>query len=79
MLSATEERRPPRNRLLANHLDEDEQAAELGVTTRTLRSWRQRGYGPPFIKVGRAVFYEVSASIAWLKQLQAGSVSRRSA
>jgi hypothetical protein len=31
-------------KLLDGYLNEDEQAAELGVVKRTLRSWRQKGF-----------------------------------
>lgn len=57
----------PKGKVLDGFLTEDEQAAALGVVTRTLRSWRQRGEGPPFTKVGRRVFYPIDGSAAWLR------------
>jgi hypothetical protein len=54
-------------RLLDGYLNEDEQAAELGVVKRTLRSWRQRGEGGPYVKIGKQVFYPIAGTAAWLK------------
>jgi len=66
-LSADGEAHAPRRRLLGdNYLDEQEEAQELGVTVRTLRHWRARGEGPPYIKIGRSVYYPVTASLVWL-------------
>jgi len=58
---------PRKGKVLDGYLNEDEQAAALGVVTRTLRIWRQRGKGPSFVKVGRRVFYPIAGSAAWLK------------
>jgi hypothetical protein len=58
---------PPMGGLLDGYLNEDEEASALGVVTRTLRSWRQRGEGPPYVKVGRQVFYPIDDGTAWLK------------
>jgi hypothetical protein len=58
---------PRKGKVLADYLTEDEQAAALGLTVRTLRSWRQRGEGPPFVKVGKRVFYPIAGNAAWLK------------
>jgi DNA-binding transcriptional MerR regulator len=47
------------------------QAAEiLGVNPRTLEGWRQRGEGPPFVKYGGRVVYEIA-------DLEAFKVARR--
>lgn len=35
-----------------NLLNDNEAAIKLGVSPATLRSWRCRGIGPPFIKLG---------------------------
>ena len=32
-------------------------AARLGVKPATLRAWRQRGQGPAFVRLGRAIRY----------------------
>jgi predicted DNA-binding transcriptional regulator AlpA len=42
-------------------------AGSLGcVSHRTLERWRQRGYGPPWVKIGRAVRYRWSDVEEWL-------------
>ena len=38
----------------------------LGVSTGTLRSWRERGDGPAYLKVGKLVKYEKVDLGAWL-------------
>jgi hypothetical protein len=38
-------------------LSEAEAGAFLGVSPHSLRDWRSRGVGPPFIKAGRRVVY----------------------
>ena len=58
---------PQSGRLLDGYLNEEEEASAFGVVTRTLRSWRQRGEGPPYVKVGRQVFYPIDGGTTWLK------------
>jgi hypothetical protein len=52
-------------------LTEQEAAEILGVSVRTLKSWRygERRWvqGPPYSKVGRGVRYQSEALRAWLK------------
>lgn len=43
-----------------------EAAAALGVTTRTLDTWRSEGRGPDFIKAGGRVLYRESDLADWL-------------
>ncbi len=38
-------------------LDERAAAERLGVKPSTLRAWRQRGQGPAFVRLGRAIRY----------------------
>ncbi len=45
--------RPPEKRTLTDV----EVAARLGVSRFTVRSWRLKGVGPRFLKMGRAVRY----------------------
>lgn len=47
-------------------LTTDELAARLQVPTKTIRSWRRRGYGPRGIRVGRHVRYTPGAVSDWL-------------
>ena len=35
------------------------------VTRGTLRNWRAKGRGPPFLKAGRAVLYPRHRLLAW--------------
>ncbi len=50
------------------YIPEAEIAAELNVSPRTLRKWRAQGKGPPFIKIGRNVFYRDASRDAWLRR-----------
>ena len=52
------------------YISSKELAKKIGVTTRTLSTWRSTGkYGLPFIKVnGRKVLYRVEDVEAWLEQ-----------
>lgn len=48
-------------------LSEQEVAAWLGVSVRTLRRWRlEHGYGPPIVRVGRFVRYRRGDVEAWI-------------
>jgi predicted DNA-binding transcriptional regulator AlpA len=38
----------------------------LGLSTRTLQSWRLRRAGPLFVQAGRAVRYRRSDLVAWI-------------
>jgi predicted site-specific integrase-resolvase len=38
-------------------LTETEAARRLGLKVATLRAWRHRGVGPPFVRLGRAIRY----------------------
>jgi hypothetical protein len=45
------------------------QAAEmLGTTTGTLKSWRSRGLGPTWVKLGAAVRYDVEELLDFIKK-----------
>jgi hypothetical protein len=57
-------------RLLADYLSEKRFAREIGHTVRAVRSWRSQRRGPPFTKIGKAVFYKISAVEVWLKTLE---------
>jgi hypothetical protein len=60
-------RGPP---LLAEHLAERDAAKELRLTLRTLRSWRQKGIGPSYSKIGRKVFYSRAKLLSWIERLE---------
>jgi hypothetical protein len=47
------------------YVSEDEVAQRFQISPRTLRAWRQRGVGPPFVWVGRLVRYEATRLQEW--------------
>jgi hypothetical protein len=47
-------------------ISETDYAAERGVSVRTVQRERALRMGPPFIKLGRKVFYRREAVAAWL-------------
>ena len=55
---------------LEGYDDEEATANELGLKPRTLRGWRQKGIGPPYVQVGRQIFYSRAGRVAWLKGLE---------
>jgi hypothetical protein len=74
------EAREAQHALLRGYLDELQTARGLNVTVRTLRAWRQWCRGPPFVKIGKFVYYKISAVEAWLVSLeQKPQRSRRAA
>lgn len=48
-------------------LTSDQAAERLHVQAATLRSWRHRGTGPAYVKVGRKVFYRPADLEAFLE------------
>ena len=52
--------------LLDGLLPEDQTARELGRCPRTLKRWRNLREGPPFIRIGRQIFYRREAVRDWL-------------
>lgn len=55
---------PPKSDAL--WLDEQTVGARLGVSKATLQSWRYRGVGPSFYKLGKLVRYRAEELDAWL-------------
>ncbi len=49
-------------------LKEHEAAEYLSVGIATLRRWRWAGKGPPFLKIGGAVRYNLSDLVAFVEQ-----------
>ncbi len=56
--------------VLDGFLDRWEVARELRVGVRTLDRWRGEGLGPPFIRLGRRIYYSVDQLRRWLAELQ---------
>ena len=52
---------------VAEFLNTKELSARWGgrITVRTLENWRSTSNGPPFIKLGGAVLYRVTAIETW--------------
>jgi hypothetical protein len=63
--------------LLENYLSEERFAAELGVSIRTLRNWRQRRTGPPFATIGKKIVYGKSSGLAWLQSQERHPLRKR--
>ncbi|MGE3292320.1 MAG: hypothetical protein AB7O95_13150 [Geminicoccaceae bacterium] len=51
-------------------LSEEDLAAVVGTTVRTLRGWRNKRCGPPWVKVGQIALYRRASITAWLEQLE---------
>jgi DNA-binding transcriptional MerR regulator len=49
-------------------LDETPAAEQLGLPPRTLRTWRSRGKGPPFVRLGKRVKYRPQDLRAFVEQ-----------
>jgi predicted DNA-binding transcriptional regulator AlpA len=47
-------------------LDTDEVAEYLGIPPNSLKMWRYRRTGPPWLKLGRHVRYRLTAIEQWL-------------
>jgi DNA-binding transcriptional MerR regulator len=45
-----------------------EAARKLGKKPRTLRLWRERGYGPPFKLIGRTPWYSPADIDRWIEE-----------
>lgn len=52
---------------LADYSREEEQAAKLGVSYKTLRNWRRDKKGPPFTMIAGRVYYHEPATLRWLR------------
>ena len=56
-------------------LDEARLASKLNVSRSTLQSWRYRGCGPRFIKIGRLIRYRAADVDAYLRAQTRGGLS----
>jgi hypothetical protein len=54
--------------VLSDYMDETTLAAELNQSPRTLQRWRRACTGPPFVEIGRTIFYKRSRVADWLDQ-----------
>lgn len=51
-------------------IPETDYAEQLGVSIRSVQRERAQRVGPPFIKVGRKVYYRPAAIKAWLMSME---------
>jgi len=58
---------PTERQRLPGYTPEAETAAELNVAVRTLRKWRQLRIGPPWVELGRQIYYPDEPRAAWVK------------
>lgn len=47
------------------HLDTEELAKRYRMNANSIRNWRVRKYGPPYIKVGKIVLYPIPELEKW--------------
>ena len=62
----------------AELIDEEQAAAILKLSPRTLQAWRVRGCGPQFVKVGRSVRYQLEHVEEYVKGNIRRSTSEKS-
>jgi predicted DNA-binding transcriptional regulator AlpA len=78
--SASEQQETASPRFLLEGLSRPESLAqELGISPRTLARWNTRREGPPRLRIGRSIFYDIAAVREWLrsKKEHASPVNRR--
>ena len=63
--------------VLADYLDIDQAARELGVARRTLARWQTDGVAPPSVKLGVRRLFKRSTIIAWLEKKESSGPRRR--
>ena len=71
-------RRKRKRIIVAGYSSEAETAEQLNVAIRTLRSWRKRGVGPAWTKVGRQIIYGDQSRMTWLKNQEVHPVRQQS-
>ena len=65
--------------LLSDWISEEEAAAAVDKTVRTLRDWRKRREGPPYARFGRTIRYHQASFIRHFEasQIMPARKSRR--
>jgi len=58
--------------VLEEYIPDEQLAAELDKSPRTLARWRRLREGPPVTKIGKKIFYRRSAVKEWLASLEVG-------
>jgi hypothetical protein len=65
------------SRLLAGYVTETEMAKARGVEKRSLRAERQRGDGPPWLKISNQIFFSEEGFRDWLRSIEQRPVRAR--
>ncbi len=65
--------------LLDEYLTQEEIAAELRVTPRTIMRWQQQPDGLPYTKIGARVLYRRVSALQWLQNHERRPNPRRAA
>jgi hypothetical protein len=60
----------PRPKVLEGYLSEAEAASELSVASATLRKWREKRVGPPYVKAEKRIYYPIVGIRTWLKSCE---------
>jgi Helix-turn-helix domain len=63
--------------VLDDWLSEQEAAAEIKKSVRTLRAWRRRGKGPPYALFGRTIRYRRAGLIEHFRTIEVHPSARR--
>ncbi len=53
--------------LFDGYLTEQQFCEAIGKTPRTARLWRKRRYGPPYVRIGREIYYPLDDAQKWLR------------
>jgi hypothetical protein len=64
----------PKARIFDEWLSEDEAAAAVGKSKRTLRKWRYQRIGPPYALFGKSIKYRGPALVEHYKQSEISPV-----
>lgn len=64
---------------MQNYGNEREAAEYIHVSTKTLQSWRAKGQGPPYVKLGRLVRYDFGVLRSWAEARTRQSTSEQAA
>jgi hypothetical protein len=67
----------PRPHALEDYQSEDELAQELDRSPRTLARWRAARIGPPYVEIGRRIFYRRAGVAEWLLKRERGGFDER--
>ena len=70
---------PEKGMFLSELLTEKQVSERWNVSLNTLRFWRSTGDGPPYVKLGRSVRYNVSALEKYLRRNTCESKTRATA